>query len=120
MKILKWLPAFFIVAVSWHLSSLEHIEQMPAFWGADKLVHFVCFAGLSFWFAFALDICKIRWTYIPSCLTSLYGIIDEIHQSFVPLRECSIVDWIADTIGAVVGALIFVLIIKLIAKFKKN
>ena len=36
--------------------------------------------------------------------TSLYGISDEIHQAFVPFRESSVFDWIADTVGAAVGA----------------
>ncbi len=36
---------------------------------------------------------------------SLYGITDEVHQAFVPLRESSWLDWLADTIGAVLGPL---------------
>jgi VanZ family protein len=36
---------------------------------------------------------------------SVYGITDEVHQAFVPLRESSWQDWLADTIGAVIGAM---------------
>ena len=38
---------------------------------------------------------------------SLYGISDEIHQSFVPARYGSFSDVIADMIGAVCGVAIY-------------
>jgi VanZ family protein len=36
---------------------------------------------------------------------SIYGITDEVHQAFVPLRESSWKDWLADSTGAVMGAM---------------
>jgi VanZ family protein len=36
---------------------------------------------------------------------SLYGMTDEVHQAFVPLRESDWQDWLADTAGAVIGAM---------------
>jgi VanZ family protein len=36
---------------------------------------------------------------------SAYGITDEVHQFFVPFRESSWLDWLADTIGAAIGAM---------------
>ncbi len=43
--------------------------------------------------------------YIVSVLfCSLYGLSDEWHQSFVPGRDASLGDWLADTIGAVLAA----------------
>ncbi|MDO4443891.1 MAG: VanZ family protein [Slackia sp.] len=35
---------------------------------------------------------------------SLYGISDEIHQAFVPLRSCDPLDWAVDTVAAAIGA----------------
>ena len=35
---------------------------------------------------------------------SVFGITDEVHQFFVPFRESTWQDWLADTIGAVIGA----------------
>lgn len=38
---------------------------------------------------------------------SLYGLSDEWHQGFTPLRDPSFADWVADTLGVWVGATIF-------------
>lgn len=37
-------------------------------------------------------------------IASAYGISDELHQSFVPGRDCNVWDWLADTLGAIIGA----------------
>ncbi len=37
-------------------------------------------------------------------LGALYGASDEWHQSFVPMRDSSAVDWLADTIGVILGS----------------
>jgi len=38
---------------------------------------------------------------------SLYGISDEIHQSFVPERDGSLLDVVADVLGAVCGVYVY-------------
>ena len=109
---LRWLPALFILCCSWYLSSQECIEHMPGFWNADKLVHCFCFAGLAFWVAFGLGIrLGRRWRILlPIVFVSLYGIVDEIHQSFTPGRESSVFDWCADTTGALIGSFVFLFV----------
>ena len=37
-------------------------------------------------------------------LASLYGVLDEWHQLFVPQRSCDPLDWLVDTIAALLGA----------------
>lgn len=39
-------------------------------------------------------------------IASAFGILDEIHQYFVPGRDCSPLDWFIDLLGASFGALI--------------
>lgn len=39
-------------------------------------------------------------------IPSLYGISDEIHQSFVPGRNPDVWDWVADTTGALLAVLL--------------
>lgn len=125
IKILKWIPAIFIFSCSWYLSSQEHIDGLPSFWNADKVVHCLCFAGLSFWVTFACfgmfekDSPKTSsklFLILSISIVSVYGIIDEIHQSFTPGRESSVLDWCADTIGAILGAIVFVSVLKFIRK----
>lgn len=45
---------------------------------------------------------------IAVLLASLYGVTDEFHQAFVPLRTPDVADWGVDTVGALVGALVVV------------
>ena len=41
-----------------------------------------------------------------AAVTSAYGASDEWHQSFVPLRDSNIRDWVTDVLGGSVGAAI--------------
>ena len=41
---------------------------------------------------------------IGVAITSGYGITDEIHQGFVPMRSRELADWYADTAGGAIGA----------------
>jgi VanZ family protein len=41
---------------------------------------------------------------IGIAITSGYGITDEIHQGFVPMRTRELADWYADTAGGAIGA----------------
>jgi len=113
-KLLRWLPALFIFGCSWYLSSQETIEHMPGFWNADKVVHGICFAGLTFWVAFGVGTkLPLRWRILlPVIIVSLYGFLDEFHQSFTPGRETSVLDWCADTVGAIIGSIVFFYVCK--------
>ena len=55
---------------------------------------------------------------LPTIIVSIYGIIDEFHQSFTPGRDATISDWIADTLGALFGSFVFYLVVKIIKKIK--
>ena len=110
-KVLKWLPALFVACCNIYLSSQEQIKQMPTFWNADKVVHFFCFAGFSFWVAFACNIKSYKKVWLPTLIISLWAVTDEIHQSFTPGRESSALDWFADTAGAFLGAVVFVFVV---------
>ena len=120
--ILRWPPALFIFGYNWYLSSQETIAHMPSFWNADKLVHCVCFAGLAFWVAFGIGT-RLPTTWrimLPTAIVSVWGIIDEIHQSFTPGRETSALDWCADTVGAVIGSIVFFYLCKVLCALRER
>jgi VanZ family protein len=109
-----WLPAVLYAGMIFYMSSQSHPEeQLPAFVLkdiSDKVLHAVEYAGLA-----VLCYRAFRWAAGPSVArqalvmaivtASIYGVTDEVHQLFVPFRESSWLDWLADTAGATVGAL---------------
>ncbi len=109
-----WLPAVLYAGMIFYMSSQSHPEeQLPSFVlkdVSDKVLHAVEYAGLA-----VLCYRAFRWAARPSVArqalvlaiitASIYGVTDEVHQFFVPLRESSWLDWLADTTGAAFGAL---------------
>ncbi len=93
---------------------------MPSFFNADKLVHLVCFGGLAFWVGFGVEGLspKRLWQILlPVIIVSVYGVVDEVHQSFVAGRTASVFDWLADTIGAVMGSYVYVWVLGIYDKY---
>jgi VanZ family protein len=86
------------IAGIWHFSSQAGSEVgLPAPW--DKVAHFCSYALLGFLTSRALSRASWGWG-----IAALYGAVDEWHQSFVPMRDASVWDWIADALGAFVGS----------------
>jgi VanZ family protein len=48
-----------------------------------------------------------RTAAIAVLLSALYGVSDEFHQYFVPMRHVEALDVVADTVGAAAGAAAF-------------
>jgi VanZ family protein len=109
-----WAPVLFYAALIFYLSSLPHPEEkLPDFLlkkVGDKLLHILEYGvlGLCCYRAFrwAAGATAARHAVVLAIMaSSFYGMTDEIHQAFVPFRESSWLDWVADTIGAAMGAL---------------
>ena len=107
-----WGPVCGYAGLIFYLSSQPHPEQdLPSFvmLFSDKVLHAIEYALLG-----VLCYRAFRWgtnqswgqQAIPLAvlLASLYGASDEVHQAFVPFRDSSWQDWLADTIGAAIGA----------------
>jgi VanZ family protein len=80
----------------------------------DKVLHFFGYGllGALFLRAFYTSPIKhrLKLIFILSVLLSgLYGISDEIHQSFVPYRDADVMDALADILGSAFGAGAFLL-----------
>jgi VanZ family protein len=109
-----WGPVVGYAGMVYFLSAQLHPEeQLPSFLVKDvndKVLHAVEYAGLG-----GLCYQAFRWgvsgqvashaLLFAIVTASLYGMTDEVHQLFVPFRESSWQDWLADTIGAVIGAM---------------
>ena len=84
-----------------HMKALEHV---------DKLAHVVEFAIFSILLALTLwTVCEKHIALMVIGGSLLFAISDEIHQSFVPYREASAGDVLADMAGVFVGVLLFTL-----------
>jgi len=109
-----WVPVALYAGAIFFLSAQSHPEdQLPSFLlkdVSDKVLHAVEYGILSL-----LCYRAFRWAAGPAVArqavvlaivaASVYGLTDEVHQAFVPLRESDWQDWLADTAGAVIGAM---------------
>ena len=109
-----WAPVVLYASTIFYLSALSHPEeQLPSFLlrdVSDKVLHAVEYGILSLLcyraFRWAAGLPVARQAAVLAIVTaSIFGITDEVHQLFVPFRESSWQDWLADTIGAVIGAM---------------
>lgn len=86
-------------------------EEIPkiGFEFSDKLIHAVVYLILFILFFYSLKYqtksVKLRNNAImfAGIFSALYGVTDEIHQRFVPMRSCELSDWIADVTGVFIG-----------------
>jgi VanZ family protein len=109
-KILPKIPALLVLTAIWILSSQSTLPRLPkGILGFDKFQHLIIYLALAgsftFWFSPAQRrFHRLRTFLLIVLVSSLYGVIDEIHQFYVPYRDCNVWDWMADTLGAFMGA----------------
>jgi VanZ family protein len=102
---LAWLPAILYTGVIWWLSSqplkLEGVELFPF---QDKGIHFLEFGGLCLTICFAVYRTwpgrGLRGALAAVLITTALGLLDELHQAFVPERSPDARDLLADALGA--------------------
>lgn len=94
-------------------SSIKNIKlpDLGITW-TDKLAHF-CVYGIMGWvLARGMVLSKIKYPFLLAILIGfVFGITDEWHQSFVPGRDSSVFDLMADLIGLLVFANLYRLFI---------
>jgi len=86
------------------------VDQVPKFFGTqDKIEHFAAYFLLSILLCLTLHFQRknlqlsSRALLITFLIVIFYGVIDELHQLFVPGRSGDILDWLADSIGGGLG-----------------
>ncbi len=115
-------PWQFVMLVLFVLSGFSN-KELPdlTFRIWDKLLHFLAFGflGVLIYRSFihcAWGFIRKHAIFFSVIITVLYGAFDEIHQYYVPGRDASYSDWIADAIGAIV----FILMVRWIYSFNKQ
>ena len=111
---LRIVPMLFVMGTIFFLSHQPGDSlHLPAFPGIDKLAHLTicCLLGLTVFHA--LPVSWIRnhskiLVYLTVITTVVaYGISDEFHQSFIPGRQTSGADLVADGFGGIVAIFIW-------------
>lgn len=111
--LVAWLPVVSYTLLIWWLSSqvldFTFIARFPL---QDKGVHFVEYGALSFFNMHAISVTwpdrKFSSVTSATLITVGLGLLDELHQSFVPGRSSDVLDLVADLCGALTAALFYV------------
>lgn len=103
-----WAPVALYMALIFGLSSISQLPQLPE--GSDKNLHALLYSGLGALLVRALAggwraHITLMTAITATGISALYGVSDEFHQRFVPLRQVESLDVLADSIGAAVAAL---------------
>lgn len=98
-----WAPVVAGWAVIFGLSSLSSPPMPPNVW--DKVLHAGAYGGLALVTLRATAGGRVggvtaRAVLLAWIVTTLYGLSDEVHQSFVPRRSAEAQDVVADALGA--------------------
>lgn len=107
-----WLPVFLAMILIFSVSSVPGNNIPSVFPLQDIVFHSGIYLILAFFFSNALkntypDALKSKIVLTAILFGIFYGLTDEFHQSFVPLRTCSLSDLFVDAIGSVLGSLGF-------------
>ena len=99
----------FMLAAIFYLSHQPSVEIIPPLFPMqDKVLHAIEFFLLFATLLLNRDLCRGFYP-LPLLFSAgcLWALSDEIHQSYVPGRDCSAGDFIADIVGMVVCLLIY-------------
>lgn len=100
--LIPWIPSLLWAGVIFSASAVPGSKIPGHFGNAAHVVEYMVFAVL-----LSLPLSRRRGVWraaaIALLIASAYGITDEIHQAFVPLRTPDVADWGRDTLGALIG-----------------
>ena len=107
LKLLFWVLLTSVLVLSCIPGASPGVLNMVNF---DKVVHFFTFLLLSIIFLFAYSFSKPFFA--VAFLMSMFGLLIEVVQLYVPNRLFSVYDLIADVLGVLAALLIYKLIDK--------
>ncbi len=113
-EFLAWGPVVIWALV---LAGLSRLTAVPAPLEpltvlSDKVIHFGLYTVMGAALAWARAVGRRDPPHLAMmALGSLYGALDEFHQSFVPGRTPEVGDWVANTLGVVAGYVLLTLLL---------
>lgn len=116
--ILYWLVIF--IGTTLPAGELPDVESL-----SDKTKHFIAYFILALLLNLALIFQRrlpriSKYSHLITFIcAAIYGILDELHQNFIPGRQSDIMDWYADISGSLLGVLV-VFAIKKATEWGKN
>lgn len=114
-KILYFIPAIGYYSLIFFLSSKSFRVRVLAS-PFDKFIHFIEFSLLGFLLAFGLfksmRLSLKTQTGLTFLCGSILGILDEVHQSFIPGRYADVLDALFDIGGISFGIFIYRIVLK--------
>jgi len=104
-----WLPPFLMMGVIFFFSAQPSLDSGLGILDSvgRKLVHFAEYGLLCYlwWRLLCTSMDSGRAALLAFCLSSLYAVTDEFHQTYVEGRHGTPLDWAIDSAGAAVVAL---------------
>jgi len=104
-KIFFWILLIVYSVVIFIFSSQPEVGVEQYFYGQDKVMHFLTYGIHAFLFLVALSdkilILKLFHYVLTLALSFSYGIFNEIYQCFIPEREFSFGDILANSLGII-------------------
>jgi VanZ family protein len=94
-----------LVAATIFFASSHSTVAAPGISNFDKVAHFSVYGLLATLLGRLGRGPRVWW--LALLATSLYGVSDEWHQSFVPGRSCEVADWVADTLGGALALTLY-------------
>jgi len=100
-------------------------KELPKTGVNDKIEHFLGYFLLTFLFSNALFFQNKNKSFKKFPITfallivAFYGMVDEVHQYFIPGRFCDFYDWTADVTGALAAGLLY-FFVKKYFQFTRN
>jgi len=111
-----WGPAVAWMALIFFVSALPKLPTLPSMFGIDKIQHAAAYFILGLLLLRATALTGLK-PYVRSfTIGALYGAFDEIHQRFVPGRDMSGLDWLADVAGLAIALLAVAVIDKYLGR----
>jgi VanZ family protein len=105
-----WLVIFILTSLPGNVALDIHVSDKIEHFGAYGLLSVFLYTTLYFQNKF--KVFKENPATFTLIFASIYGMVDELHQLFVPGRTADILDWTADFIGSLIAVLITKFIIE--------